>query len=446
VDYFQIDDGYQRASGDWDAHPTRFPSGLPAISQQIRDTGLIPGYWIQALIVDEASSLAATHADWLARPEDAFIRLGTERVLDVSNDDALAWLAALMQHYRDDLQAGWLKLDFAYLALAYLPRAHPELSSVEAFKRALVTIRDALGPDVFLLGIAMYGFNFGVADGMRITLDSAPVWEQPRPFDPLDDTTSFKTTVASGARRYYFHDRVWITHNDLLFFRTPPGGKTLTMTEAKTFASFIGLTGSIVKFGEDLRTLSPDQIQVWRQLLPTYPATARPMDLFTRQYPEQYRLPIGGSSAGSAAEWMVIGLLNWGRNYDFSVQPALEIPDGPRDYSIDLDAWGLDPGRAYLAHEFWSETFLGVVRGRLDRTVAAHAHEIISLRLQTGRPQFLGHNRHFTQGATDLIGETWDEATRTLTVRLRVDAGTAAAIAPTRCCRPTVRWSRAASS
>jgi hypothetical protein len=46
-------------------------------------------------------------------------------------------------------------------------------------------------------------------------------------------------------------------------------------------------------------------------------------------------------------------------------------------------AWGLDPGSAYLAHEFWSETFLGVVRGQLERTVAAHGHEVIALREKT---------------------------------------------------------------
>ncbi len=428
IDYFQIDDGYERSSGDWDANPARFPSGLPALSQNIEDTGLIPGYWTQALVVDEGSDLATAHPDWLARPQDAFIKLGDQRVLDLSNDEVLGWLGDLMRYYRDDLDSGWVKLDFAYLAVPYRARAHPELSSIEAYRNALTTIRDALGPDVFLLGIAMYGLNFGIADGMRLTLDNAPVWEQPDPFDPFDGTTSFKTTVVSGARRYYFHDRVWVTHNDLLFFRTPPGGATVTPTEATTFASFIGLSGSIVKFGEDLRTLDADQINTWRKLLPIYPATARPMDLFTRQYPEQYRLPIDGTSAGSSAKWMVVGLLDWGRNYDLDAEPAVELADGPRSYSIDLGAWGLSPDKDYLAQEFWTGTFLGTVRGHLDVTVDAHDHAVIALREATDHPQFLGHNRHFTQGATDLIDEIWNPASRTLTIRLRVDAGTAAAV------------------
>lgn len=433
IDYFQIDDGYQRASGDWVADPTRFPAGMADFSRQISDAGLIPGYWIEAFIVARDSQLAADHPGWLTRPEDAFeLQVGNDDkiALDLSNPEVQGWLRDTARRYRDDFDAGWLKLDFGYRAMPYVPRADPEVTSVEAYKAALRAVREGLGDDVFYLGIAMYGLNFGIADGMRLTLDSGPRWEKGSPLAAIGDGGSVKSTVVTGARRYYFHDRLWITHNDLLFFRTEPdAGATLTMTEAEAFASFMGLTGSIIKFGEDLRTLTPEQINTWRKLLPIYPATARPMDLFVRHYPERYRLPIDGTLAGSDARWLVVGLLNWGENFSYEAAGEPErIADEARSYRIDLRAWGLDPARDYLAQEFWSESFLGVVRGELVHTVEAHGRQVIALREATGAPQFLGHNRHFTQGATDLIDERWDARARTLTVRLAVAAGAAGAV------------------
>lgn len=432
IDYFQIDDGYQIADGDWFPRSDRFPSGMEALSQAIQDARLIPGLWISGFTVDLGSQLAADHPDWLADPEDSV--LGEffqpdegDAVFDLSNDEVVAWVRDTMRRYKDDWGMGWIKLDFAYLAMPYRPRAHPRMTSIEAYKRAIRAFREGLGDDAFYLGVGLMGVNYGVLDSMRVTLDTGPRWEEQQPFAMLGDGSNFKSSARIGARRYYLHNRVWITHDDLLFFRTdqsqpePP----VTLDEAITLSSFIGLMGSIVKFGEDLRSLTPEQINVWRKLLPTYPASARPMDLFTRHYPELYRLPIEQSLAGAEDPWLVVGLLNWGRNYDFDAPGPIEMPDEARSYRIDLGAWGLDPSGEYLASEFWSETFLGVVQGELEQTVPAHTSAVIALRERTGQPQFLGHNRHFTQGGTDLVEERFDEATSSLTLRFVVDAAPA---------------------
>lgn len=435
VDYFQIDDGYQAADGDWEASPTRFPSGMEALAADIEATGLIPGIWIQAMVVDESSRLAAEHGDWLADPADA--ALGGvlapdpgKRVLDLSNADARAWLTDTMRRYRTDWHMGWLKLDFAYLAFGYHARADPRMTAIEAYRQGLLAIREGLGPDVFLVGIGLVGMGYGIVDAQRLTLDDGPRWEDPAPFDLFGQGGSYKSTVRTGARRYYLHGRVWLSHNDLLFSRTSPEeDRELTPGEHRVFASFIGLTGSLVKFGEDLRTLTPDVIGQWRRLLPTYPATARPVDLFLRHYPEVYVLPIDGTTAGSDAIWTVVGLLNWGTNFDYDNDlSAAPMPEESRTYRVELARHGLDPAADYLAQEFWSGRYLGPVRGTLERTIAARSCEVIALRRDTGHPQLLGHNRHFTQGATDLVSESWDEASTTLTVTLEVNAGAVDAV------------------
>lgn len=433
IDYLQIDDGYQDANGDWNADPERFPDGIDTLAGEIEAEGLAPGIWVKALIVDVDSELARDHPDWLQDPATAALGGAvspgdSQRALDVSHPDVRAWLRALATRYRDDWHMRWIKLDFAYQAFLFPPAANPELSSVEAYHGALAEFGDALGDDVFYLGIGLTGMNFGVVDGMRLTLDDGPRWEDSSPFG-FGAAGTIKGALRTAARRYYFHDRLWISHADLIFFRTAPESPTLTLEEATTWASFIALSGSIVKIGEDLRTLRPEHIDVLRRLLPSYPRGGRPMDLFTRNYPEEWRLPIEGTLAGSDAEWLVVGLLGWGTNFDMNVdgEPG-EMADQARTHTIDLAHWGLDPSHDYLAQEFWSETFLGVVRGALVHEVPAHGHAVIALRERTGDPQLLGHNRHVTQGGTDLVSETWDAATSTLRIRMRVDAGSAEAI------------------
>ncbi|MBK7579937.1 MAG: alpha-galactosidase [Myxococcales bacterium] len=436
VDYFQVDDGYQLADGDWFPRTDRFPSGMPAWSARVKSKGLIPGLWISAFTVALDSTLAAERPELLAKPEDnvvgALLSPGSgKRVLDLSNPASVEWLNQTLHRYKDDWGMGWVKLDFAYQALPYVPRNSPKLTSIEVYKRAIREVREVLGDDVFYMGIALMGVNYGVVDSMRVTLDTGPSWEESDPFALLGDGGNFKSSVKSAARRYWLHNRVWVTHNDLLFFRTDTGHPEplVTLDEAITLSSFIGLTGSIVKFGEDLRGLSPEQIQVWRKLLPIYPASARPLDLFTRMYPEQWLLPVEGTLAGSDARWWVLGLLNWGRNFDYTSDGTpTKMPDAARPNSVPLTNLGLSPEREYLASEFWGEKFLGTVKGTLQVEVAAHGHALVALREKTGHPQFLGHNRHFTQGATDLVSESWDASERSLTLVFDVDQGEAGAV------------------
>ncbi len=434
VDYFQLDDGYQIADGDWFPRPDRFPNGMEAWSKRVKDKGLIPGLWISAFTVSESSTLAKEHPELLANPDDNVVGGllgGDTRVLDLSNDATLDYLNDTLHRYKDDWGMGWIKLDFAYLAFPYVPRHAPELTSVEVYKRAIRKFREVLGDDVYYMGIALMGVNYGVVDCMRTTLDTGPRWEEPDPFALLGSGGNFKSSVKSAARRYYLHGRVWENHDDLLFFRTDASQPepAVTEQEATTLASFIGLAGSIVKFGEDLRTLTPEQIQIWRKLLPIYPASARPLDLFTRMYPEIWRLEIDGTLAGSDARWTVLGLLNWGRNWDYTQDLTAEkMPDEARSYDVGLSSLGLDPNRDYLASEFWSEQFLGVVRSKLTTEVPAHGHALIALREASGHPQYLGDNRHFTQGATDLASESWDAASGTLTLAFDVDRGSDAAV------------------
>ena len=57
---------------------------------------------------------------------------------------------------------------------------------------------------------------------MRLTLDTAPQWDEGDPDNVLEATNSLKATVRTGSRRWFYGNRVWVNDNDLIFFRAMP--------------------------------------------------------------------------------------------------------------------------------------------------------------------------------------------------------------------------------
>ncbi|MGI9592027.1 MAG: glycoside hydrolase family 36 protein, partial [Myxococcota bacterium] len=69
VEVVQLDDGWQRAVGDWRETNEKFPSGLPGIARAIREAGFTPGLWTAPFCAVPGSALVSDHADWLLRSD-----------------------------------------------------------------------------------------------------------------------------------------------------------------------------------------------------------------------------------------------------------------------------------------------------------------------------------------------------------------------------------------
>jgi alpha-galactosidase len=418
--YFQIDDGWQKATGDWEFKDTTFPAGGAALAQQIAATGLKPGLWLAPFWVAPGSQLSQDHPGWLMPAEGgvAAVLAKDKQALDLSNPEVIDHLHALMTGLRNDGWR-WIKGDFTYQAAAGQPVFDPTLTNIESFRAGWRAIREALGPDIFLLGIGIVGANIGVVDGMRLTLDNGPKWEEASADALADSPRAFKGTVRTGSRRWFYQNRIWENHDDLIFFRPDPDPEVppLTLAESRSFASWVSLGGGTVELGDKVLdfAMKPGEVDVLRRLVPVYPEAARPIDVLTRDYPEVHVQRV----AAAAGEWRNVGLFNWGKNRDWSVNPPAAMPDESRQLTVPCEG-------ECLAFEFWSQTFLGQKSGPFSIEVEPHGCRVIALRAPTGHPQLLGHNRHLTQGAVDAGEITWNEASRTLSGTLLGAAGTAA--------------------
>ena len=122
---FQIDDGWERAVGDWQPHPEKFPDGMARIAWQIREQGLIPGIWIAPFLLMPGSKVAKDHPDWILRDtRGAPVKAGWNPnwggevwALDLSLPEVEAYLVELFDTVVNTWGYRYLKLDFLYAGL-----------------------------------------------------------------------------------------------------------------------------------------------------------------------------------------------------------------------------------------------------------------------------------------------------------------------------------------
>ena len=416
---FQVDDGWQLAHGDWFANK-KFPGGMGKIASEIEKLGFTPGIWTQPFCISTDSTLAAEHPDWIApkNKKGEMMIPDDWLVLDPSHPEVLDWLDETYRRISREWGFKVLKIDFIYFALLAERYHDPDVTAVEAFRRGVRAIREAMAPDGFLIMVGVpVGNSVGLADGMRLGLDVTPEWQD----DEGYAAQGVKPMVRNVARRYYLNHRVWINHPDMFYLGAPEetqrwDGNRLTIEEARTYATLSCIQGGIVKIGDSFVGLEKEHIDLLRPLLPVYPAAARPIDLFERLYPEIWHLPI----STPALDYELVTLFNWGRNRRWG-DP---VEEAAKELSVDLSLLGLEPGREYHVTESWSGEYLGAVRGHAQTVeIPPRRVRVFALRPALPRPQFIYTNRHITQGAVDIESIAWNEEKSTLTGKQRAVAG-----------------------
>jgi hypothetical protein len=419
-DFVQIDDGWQdgvKKNGPRKNFTTHrrngpYPSGMKKAADRIRAGGLTAGLWFMPF--------AGTFDDpWFRNRQDLFVKRSTGQPydvkwggtsLDMTHPEARKYVHDLVKRMTHEWGYRYLKMDglwtgsateMRYVNDAYRDdeignaRFHdPEKTNIEVFRDGLRLMREAAGKDVFLLGccapqnMRSYGGAFGLLDAMRIGPDNKPTWP------------ALLRGPAYGSRNYHLHGRIWYNDPDPLYVRS-----SLPLNDARLICSWLTISGQLSVSSDAFAALPAERLDLLKRTMPSHGLRPRPADLFEQPIPRLWLL----TDKRRGLRRDVIGLFNWS---DREVQ-----------LEYDLARLGLSGQVEYAVFDYWSNTLLRSIRGKLRHTLPPRGCAVWAVRPAAEHPQLLSTSRHITQGIVDVRAEKWDAGTRMLHGESRVVAG-----------------------
>jgi hypothetical protein len=428
--YVQLDDGYDRGKngehswiGSWDK--SKFPHGPQWLTNYIKSKGLHAGVW---LVPNAYAGALAEHPDWFVRSKDGeIVKDYHTPVLDSSNPEVLAFLKKMFSTL-DEWGFEYYKFD----GEGSLPQAMPELDRdklygdasdpVTVYRKRLETIRDAIGPHVFLEGCpaGMPLDGIGYFNSYFNGNDLYDNWQGMYPlFSSINANAFFNHIIAylMPGEGLELGDPMTLeqarAHRAIGALRevsdreSPVTGIGVTDAEARTLVTFISLTGVAYPVGNVMPDLPAKRLKLLQQTMPTMPIV--PLDLFSRgtdsrvttfqhqrpddyihNYPEILDLKVKMKSD----VYDVVGFTNW------------RSQAATRRVSL-VDKLGIDAGQKHAIFDAWNQKFLGLFGDEIEITIEPHDTRVLAIHPVLNRPQLIGNSRHIT-GAYSILDERWD--------------------------------------
>jgi len=390
-----------------------YPDGMKKAADHLRSLGLTPGLWFMPFAGDHEDPFFADKQDWFVHTPDGqpYVSRWGGTSMDMTNPKARAYLADVVRRIAKDWGYGYFKMDGLYTGMAakqlYVNNAYkvddlgqavfhrPEVTPVEAYRSGLKLVREAAGPDVFLLGcnvsqnMRTMGASFGLLDAMRIGPDNGPALK------------ALRRGPWHGSNRYFLHRRIWYNDPDPVYVRAD-----MPVEHARLICSWAAVTGQLTVASDWLPGLPPERLDILRRAMPSHTLRPRPVDLFEADLPRVWHL--AWSCSGARRD--VVAFFNWDEK-------------APARLALSADRLGLPKAKAYVGFDYWANDFVGPLAGPIKADLPAGSCRVLALRPAADHPQVVGTSRHITQGVVDLVAETWDASTATLAGAGRLVAG-----------------------
>ncbi len=434
-EYIQVDDGYQqtpivirkdRSIADaWATPSERFPSGLPALCRSIASHGLKPGIWISASIWLPDKADTEEDTDCLLKDEHGSLldSRWIHRAVDCRPATLDKHVRPLFRMLRD---AGfqYIKTDqirhLLYDALQEL--VHRGLMSNDEsrarFRAYMEATREAMGDDVYYL--ASWGVLsevIGVCDACRIACDANPKWQRVR------------MQIAEAARWFHAQRVLFLNDPDHICARTRPEW-------AQALLSHVSLTGGLFMLSDPIESYDAQRIRMIQQTLPPLPtrtAETGPLDMhyaafaWTKEHGAAYKggVEMAWDDVSDQKASEIAGAQDTMNDaHPFSSLWAFHLKTDAgawcvagrfatvplRATSLPLASLGLEPGKAYVAFDFWAERFLGTANEALRvPALDVGCCQVVAFREQLDHPQFLASTRHVSMDAVSVLAQRWED-------------------------------------
>ena len=433
IDYVWISIGNlaDTRPGNWLSWNTKsFPSGREALVRDLSGQGFRLGlwcgaYWLNTHLTDltkqldgaflqrDGKPLFLPSADW-----------GNSYALDPTHPKTLAFLKHIFTTYRE-WGVKYFMLDFLDAASGNTmgPIAkdgrlelrndgyHDKslVSGPQAFRKAFQVIRDASGPDTYLLACTGPSFqHVGLADGARVGND----YGEGRPLkgpgggiapgtfgiNKPDFWTSHLYASNALASHSFFHRKLFLCDSGNVLTVDKPIG----LQDAQISATIFGINGGPVMLGDDIDRMSDERLQMIRQLFPRSPECARAIDLFDTpepDHPKMFHLPV----RAEWDEWHLLAVFNYARS--------------PLQTTVAFSRLGEAAGQRQVVWDFWNERYLGSFADTVPVSVAPRSVTLLRIGRMREHPWLLSTDMHIRQGQVDIQDVRWDQSAGRLNIK-----------------------------
>ncbi len=261
--YFQIDDGWQTAVGDWLSVKPAFPNGMRHITHKIKEKGMEPGLWLAPFVASAKSELMRRHPDWLLKDAKGRpIKVGWNPLwggwyyaLDFYSDGVREYLSGVFHIAMEKWGFELLKLDFLF-AVALAPP--PGKTRGGVMWEAMEFLRRLVGSRRILACGVPLGACFGQVDYCRIGGDVHLAWQHTmlsflRHRERVDTLASLRSTLG----RWQLNGRAFQNDPDVFILRNE--NQKLNPDQQQTLLTINALLGNLFFTSDDLREYSAEQ-------------------------------------------------------------------------------------------------------------------------------------------------------------------------------------------
>jgi alpha-galactosidase len=178
-----INDSYQTRLGDFnEIDEKRFPDGMKAAADVIKDNGFEAGIWIAPFVAEKKSKLYKEHPDWFLKKVMNFNVSGGYNpdwsskyfVLDVYKDEVANYINDMFKTIMYEWGFELIYLDLIYAAAieARIDRTRAEIISDVSNFISKICIGRTIIASSLPIGSAMGNYDY-----CKISVDNAPFWE-----------------------------------------------------------------------------------------------------------------------------------------------------------------------------------------------------------------------------------------------------------------------------
>jgi alpha-galactosidase len=290
--YFQIDEGYQYARGEYTTpNATQFPDGLRFVGHHLTAEGLTFGVWTAPFEVTRRAWVYEHHKDWLvhnAKGDPIPIgdvwnqKTDVLYALDTTHPAAQEYMRDTYRTLVREWGVRFIKLDFMDTSAIEGYHYRPNTTALEAQRIGLQVIRDAVGDEVILDKDGSPMLNpVGLVDTGRTSADTGHSFERTK-------------NAASGiAARFYMQRNFFVDDPDAFnvtathLMEHAHERSSISLGAAEASIALSAVSGGMYEIGDDMPVLGSEKDRLAlvenRDLLnmPKVGRASTPLDLMT---------------------------------------------------------------------------------------------------------------------------------------------------------------------